>query len=587
MAPDKIDSDARARRCGRTRQRRRLNQDGAPSNRGVPSVKRFCCALPRIAGLVGIVAILTAPILAPEYATGGERRFFSARRSKTPPRARPASESESTLPPIDLKPLPNVPIQSPPQAPLTRPKSSPYIVPNVEPQPLPKSVLPSVPESTPQRVLRPGLQPAPAEPLLPRSMTSNVQVHVTDEFANRYLSSVRETAGPVNDCVLGARVLGDQITQSTVSLDFLPSARTALFDVVLQGTTDSRTSSSTPQATIDGTGRQQFNVRKSVEFDGTQFLTRSPGATLTSMQTNRQARTPSSPIPVIGSIADTIALMTADQYRPMAQLEGARRTTNRVAPEFNSNIDERLAKVNDALRKLRDASTTGMALRPDRFRCETTDHDLSIELQAGVIEPVAPAPAITPSGASLRLHEGALNAWLDSTEPGGREIAVSEIDGWLKTFREGLSLNATPVELESGSSTFDPASGATIILAEQDPVSVRFADQQFQIVLRASLRPMIGPELPDQEILISYLVRQEAERVLLEPRETTVTSRELVGNGIIVGEALDKIVRDQVQSRLQTLSIPTSVILPVPNAGARLTLKSLTLTDGWLAIDWQ
>jgi hypothetical protein len=535
--------------------------------------------------LIGIVIVLL--VFGSDGAFGGDRRFFSARRSRQTPRAKPASETESTLPPIELKPLPDVPIQSPPVAPRTRPRSTPFVVPNIEPQPLPKTVLPAAPEATPQRVLRPRQDPAPGEPAIPRSMTANVQVHVTDEFANRYLSNVRETAGPVDDCVLGARVRGDQTTQSTVSIDFLPSANTALFDVVLQGATDSRTSSSTSQATIEGSGRQQFDVRKSVEFDGTQFLTRSPGATLTSIQMNRQARTPSSPIPVIGSIADTIALMTAERYRPLAQLEGARRTTNRVAPEFNSNVDERLAKVNEALRRFREASETGAPLAPDRVRCETTDHHLSIELQAGVVEPVTAAPAIGSSGASLRLHEGALNAWLESTEPGGREIAVAEIDAWLKTFREGLSLNATPVDADSGTSTFDPSTGSTIILAEQDPVSVRFADQQFQIILRASLRPMIGPELPDQEIVISYLVQQEAERVLLEPRETTVTSRELVTNGIIVGEALDKLVRDQVQSRLQRLSIPTSVILPVPKAGARLTLKSLTLTDGWLAIDWQ
>jgi hypothetical protein len=551
-------------------------------------VNQFRSAIFRVIGEVLIGMAIVLLVFGPDGAFGGERRFFSARRAKAPPRATRASESESTLPPIELRPLPDEPIQTPPTAPLTRPKSTPYVVPNVEPQPLPKSVLPAAPESTPQRVLRPRQDPAPGEPVILRSMTANVQVHVSDEFANRYLSNVRETAGPVNDCILGARVLGDQTTQSTVSIDFLPSARTALFDVVLQGATDSRTSSSTPQATIDGAGRQQFDVRKSVEFDGSQFLTRSPGATLTSMQMNRQARTPSSPIPVIGSIADTIALMTAERYRPIAQLEGARRTTNRVAPEFNSNVDERLARVNEALRKFREASDAGEAFAPDRVRCVTTDHDLSVELQAGVVEPVTAAPAIGVSGASLRLHEGALNAWLESTEPGGREIAVAEIDRWLTDFREQLSLRATPVDESSGSSTFDPSTGATIILAEKDPVSVRFADQQFQIILRASLRPMIGPELPDQEIVISYLVRQESERVLLEPQATTVISRELsIGNGIVVGEALDKIVRDQVQSRLQALSIPTSVILPVPKEGARLTLQSLTLADGWLAIDWE
>jgi hypothetical protein len=412
-------------------------------------------------------------------------------------------------------------------------------------------------------------------------------IRLTDEFANRFLARVDQTNGPVNDYVLGARVTGEQSTETRVSFDFVPSEITAKFDVVLQGVTNSRTTNVTRQAMIDSTARQQFDVRKRVEFDGMQFVTRSPEAVIDGCHQNHQARTPASRVPVIGSIASTVALMAANRYQPVARAEGARRLTERLAPELNNRVDERLSTMNEALAGARQPSSRLASLLDGGFRCRTSDHDLNAEIQFGSETPAFPAPPVSSTaGASVRVHSSAVTAWLTAVAGGGREVPAAEIDRWLAEQRDRLELAREP-NGDDDRPLFNPADGVTLVLDEHVPVSVRFVDQQFQIILRVTLRPAVGPELPDRRIVIAYDVRHEADHVLLTPRPPGISSDSPVMGSATLDSAAHEIVRQQIESRLEPVIIPATLIVPISQTGTPLTLQGLTLSDGWLAIDWK
>src|SRR5690606_25219138 len=110
-----------------------------------------------------------------------------------------------------------------------------------------------------------------------------------------------------------------QNTQTALQVDVQPSDRTARFFLELTGTTMNSTVGRTPQAAVLSRGNHQLRVTKQVDFDGTQRSTRSPAAWVTPQLTNEAAATPLTGVPVLGPIANQIALTEARRRQPLAE----------------------------------------------------------------------------------------------------------------------------------------------------------------------------------------------------------------------------------------------------------------------------
>jgi hypothetical protein len=509
----------------------------------------------------------------------GDRSFFRARRpSRNSFVARPVAANPNAAPaPLSLPPIPNPSI--PPESITAPPLPVPSQLNGSEPTPALAPPVISEPAPTTPR-------PLPQQQSVGRAASDeNIFVTVNEAFLNQLASRTNETAGPVHDCVLGAQVTGQQKTDSRVRIELLPSPTTAKFDVVVSGVTQSTTTAVTPQASVDSTAEQQFHVRKSIEFDGRQFLTRSPGAVLESRLQNREARTRASRVPVIGSIADSIALVEANRRRPMGEMESARRLTARLGPELNSSIDQRLAVANQALEKGRDPSTPWSGILNAPLKWSTVDHVIAGRGRFGSDPILSSAPPEDGlSGASLRLHESAVTEWLNSALPDEREFDVAELDAWLMRLGEKLG---RPPRSESEAPTFQAPSGTMLVLAGERPLAVRFINQQFFIELTAAIRPPGVPELPMQKIVISYECLKEPEQISLRPLDVTVRAGDHAAADSVLSPALGAVIRGQAMSRMEALNLPRTLKIPTEGREVKLTAHSVRLVDGWLAIDWE
>ncbi|MBX3444104.1 MAG: hypothetical protein KF774_16995 [Planctomyces sp.] len=464
------------------------------------------------------------------------------------------------------------------------------VTPAVAPPPLtlPHEVLregPALP-TLPAPGLAPFFEPESLTNEVQRAVSATVIARISESFLNRFIAHNDVTAGGIAECVLGADVRGEQTTSTALRVDLLPSDSTARFEVILQGQTRSRTTSSTRQASVDSTGNQKFDVRKPIDFDGWQFITRSPGAFVESTQKHHQARTRATAVPVIGSIADSIALLEANRRLPIAEQEGARRLTERVAPTLNESIDEQLAKANRALAEARERTGPIGSILQQGLRCRTTDEEVLVELQVGAAPPATAAPRMTSHGAALRIHESAMTAWLSDTGLAGQEIAISDLESWLATVRGRLGFRSGPAGAADPDEApaFGAPAGATLVLASERPLAVRFDNDEFQIVLRVAIRPIEGAELPGQRIVIAYACTHEGEEVRLRPLPASVSAE---APGGLINDALDTLVRDQIESRLEPVVLPASLSAPGAQGEARLSLAGLSLRDGWLSLDWE
>ncbi len=526
-------------------------------------------------------------------AARADRPFFRPARSTVPapgltpqqqpprvaptPAPSPASASPSILAPWPAEPTPTLaplPAAVPtPALPLTdAPRFTPPGVPALKTPALP---LEPGPDLSPP-VLTPGFQSAPQSITSLRAGSDQaLLIDVRTDFLNRLIATPRQDAGAVNDLILGARVAGEQTTQTTVSLRTIPASEMARLEVVLDGETCTRTTAVTPQVAIDTRGRQRFDLQKSVEFDGRRFMTRTPATTLDACQQNVRARTGASGIPVVNSIAETIALNQANLREPLARQETARRVTSRVVPPFNEAIDQRLGAANDWLAQLADRLpnlhdflTSG--------RWSTTDQSISGQLAGLAGVSTSPPPA--RGGASLRIHESIAAAAASATQLQGREITIEELRRWIEVFDADLS-GETP----SAAPALPPLTApgdASLRLADSDPILTEFQNGEIRVTLRASIRAGDLVELPIHRIVIGYSVQASGPAIELQPLPVTVSAETAE---LIVGAAVEKVIQSQIESRLEPITISPDAIPALEN-GARPRISEIVSQNGWLMV---
>jgi hypothetical protein len=403
-------------------------------------------------------------------------------------------------------------------------------------------------------------------------MSACLLVDVTTVYLNRLVSTPRQDAGPVSDMILGARVEGQQTTQSSVSIHTLPSPQVARFDVNLGGESCSRTTAVTPQAAIDTAGRQKFDLHKSVEFDGVRFMTRTPATQLDVCQQNLRARTGASQIPVVNSIAETIALNQANMRQPLARQEAARRVTNRVLPPFNQAIDDRLGAANDWLANL---STTAPNVHTFLTSARWSSTEASVNGQLPAAVPVdSPAP-LARGGATVRMHESYGPSLSTALALNGREISVDEIRSWIGVYSTDVGGQSSDPSLPMLTAPVT----ATLRLADDNPLSFRFQNNEVRVVLRASIRAGDSVELPIHRIMIGYSIRRVGDAFELQPLPVSV---EAEASGPIT-DTVEQLIKSRIENRLQPVTITADAIPPTAN-GVRPRVSDVTAENGWLSI---
>lgn len=460
-------------------------------------------------------------------------------------------------------------------------------------------------------VLHASPQPRTAwRPLAPHC---NFALEITEEFANRLIARCGTHAGPVRDFILGADVYGDQITSTQTWLDIRPSEGAARMELVVTGEVESRTVGVTPQAQVQSLGQHQFELRKEIEFEGTLLRTRSPSATVFPRQVNVAAVTPATGMPLIGLIANNIALQAANARNPQAAAITAERITSRSAPQFNDRVDAELARLNRLLAEQVFPQLQRWDLMPAAQSLATTETSLQWCLtlpspagsgspHRGTAGPDFSRPGGDHSGsdgtapceddwggadsrvhgraATVFLHESLVNGLLDRLPLAGVGIPDAAIDRWFTALAGGAGLS----ELARPSGPIEPRL-ATIVFDEESPLRLRFDEGRFALVVRMGITPLTGPAIPAQEITVPFTVELTAEAVRFRPEEVTIVPADPNDPGSLIDEAARRVMREQIQGRLEERSAPRRIPLRLPDAApTELHVRDATLHRGWLSV---
>ncbi len=410
----------------------------------------------------------------------------------------------------------------------------------------------------------------------------NLHLVVTEEWLNRVIARNDVTPGVVDDCILGAKVDGQQITNSQLRLDIRPSPNQIAATFVLDGNVCTETRGQTEQATIFSRGRQRFEARKDIFFDGTSFSTRHAVVSVRAQNENLGASTRFDGTP-LQPLVSQFVLQAAEQRRPAAEEIARNKVADRIYPRFDQDIDDQLASANQQLENVVRKRLNDLGMMPSAQRCQSTDKELHysarVAAEADPFEIVSPSsPLLGAHGFRLYVHSSLFDAAALKAGLAGLNTSDKQLGRMLKRF--GLPSDGD-----------DSKTGGVETAIEFDsrrPLTVIFDNNEMVIEIRAKLRPAGQSLLPPLTLSIPFrIVEQDGQR-LLRPGQVGVAARSEDGNQpAVLPPAAETLIRQAIASSLQDIplpaTIPQSAWLP-DKTPPKFT--SLRFRDGWMAIGW-
>ena len=416
----------------------------------------------------------------------------------------------------------------------------------------------------------------------------NVRVVASEEFLNRLLSEARTEKGPVVDNVLGANVTGNQTTATKVSVDLRPSGRTMKFDLTVNGNIQSSTVGVTSEATVYTQGNHTFVAKKEVNFDGLKFVTSpatisvNPHNTTTGINVNGGGG-------LFAGMVQRIASEEVEKRRGTAEAIAADRVRTNVLPKFNAEADKNFAEAGPKLEKDVFSGLKATGLYPDAFVYQTTDTTLRLNsrlMTATELGADLPStPVVGDRGATLLMHETAVNNAIDRMELAGQTVTEPQLREKLEAFfskalNRAVKLEAPPKPAVAADGEDEDKGPSTIVFAAADPIRVRFENGELVLVLRAGFKQEGKDDIPTREITVPITFEVKAKKLFITRGAVRVVAAGGEGGGI----AINGVVRKKIQSALPDREVDGKVELKGPKNTVVTNISAIKLVDGWVQV---
>lgn len=418
----------------------------------------------------------------------------------------------------------------------------------------------------------------------------NLHISISEVMLSRLLADHRSETGGVADCILGAWVTGQQVTDTSVSANIRRSTTTARFDLTVHGQTNTNTQGRKGPAVIGTRGRHFFVISKPMYFDGSKFTGERSVIDVDANNTTVWARTKYEKIPIVGSIARNIALKEARSKKGQSEAIAAYKLAKRAVPEFEREADSRF---DDANRQLDEDVLKGLRARdiaPESFSTRSSESHLAVSSRTmgtgrlgGTPQPFAPTP---PKGLTLQVHETAANNALDGLQLAGRSIPESEIAAEIE---KALSdIFQRDIKLGDGKPD-EPSEEPTAVFqfSKTDPIRVRFEGNRMVLLLRTGVIEEGKDPIPEQSIDIPLGVSLADGQIQVTPPESAV---DIAVGSVEPAPRLQQItranqIRRLLNARLKTRQVDSTFDITLGDEKISLSVVSIGLEDGWLTTE--
>lgn len=418
----------------------------------------------------------------------------------------------------------------------------------------------------------------------------NLHFVVSEDLLSRVISDYRTESGCIAECILGAWVTGSQNTNVDLRADIKPSSNRAMFDLTANGNVQSSTVAQKSPATVWSRGNNYFWMNKSVFFDGRHVTST---AASFNVNTNSQVTglaTKYDGIPIIRGIVRSIATQKIAESKPQSEALTAQKIRDTALPRFESESNEQFSTANNTLNQLM-ASLERSGVAPDSTSARSSNTHMALSTRTiGVSRlggSLQPPSALMATGAAVQMHETALNNAIDALGLQGRTILEKDLATELEValsdlFQRPINLRddaPAPVEKDA-----EPEPPTSFVFSKSDPIRVHFDKNKITLVLRAGVLQEGKDAIPEQIITIPIDMSLQGGKVVLEPGQIGVASRE-------ESDRLKQITRaNQIRRILGRRLIrrelsPTIDIQAAGDKTLPLTVTMIQLVDGWISAE--
>lgn len=417
----------------------------------------------------------------------------------------------------------------------------------------------------------------------------NVRIYVAEPFLNRFIAECRTERGTIRERVMEANVFGNQITTTNIGVNFRRSDSVARFDLTLSGQTNSRTVGRTSQADIYTSGYHRFWARKEVRFDGERFYPyQRARISVDANNYTTGAKTKISWIPLLGGIANRIAINEANKRRPQSEAYARNKIYQRVSSEFNREVEENFVKVNRDFRDKVIKTTEEAGLKPNAQSVRTTNELLLISSRVMNDSELAGAPSNSNElpgwGVTIRLHESAINNAVDRLDIKGRTLTEEQLAEEIeKPIRDLLPKNKT--EKKQDEAKPKKKSTDQFVFAANDPIRIRVRKGQVLVILRTGLRRAGEEDIPTQIITIPLTMSIEKDGILVK-RGTVGVAPAQKPESAAKQIARAGIMRNKIQEAIQDRKVERDFKIGEDGATKtmRVAINRISTNNGWVTV---
>ncbi len=390
-------------------------------------------------------------------------------------------------------------------------------------------------------------------------------VSIRNAMLERRFVRTRTEEEPVVTNILNSDVQGQQSTTTETRIRILPDATRLRFDLISTGCVNSQTTGFNRQATIDSTGRHQFEITKPFWFDGSRFLTQPGHGTIRASQApQRVVSAVGANMPLLRPLSDRMAWEQVNRRQAEINQAVAKDVSRTVLPKVDGIVDNEFAQLGQQLTQIQSQVESYLTAMPFTWTARSTDTLCSVTAVRHVSDLQATESTIYttmfPSLAAdeeitFSISESVTTALLERFVPAGLTLSDSQIESASKLWNQAgedkwsfALLAQLYLQIQRNSSP-EPKM-FSIQLAKVQPLAVRFdrgfvcIDTSFQIV------PKVGT--PSGWMKITWRLRGKG----ISDDQWAVTLQHVDVSDLEESIPVGRIKRSQSRVAQQELRIP-------------------------------
>ncbi len=408
----------------------------------------------------------------------------------------------------------------------------------------------------------------------------NVYVTVSDRLVAARLSRPVEDISPVEDCILGTRIYGTAHTTGQVRGVLVPCEEQALVDALFEGTSTTENVGYNGPATIYSSGNTALAARK-------RFYLNAEGVFALPAVSSAVTSTVIHQIDTGGrALVERIAWKRAFRQKSLAEAIASDHAQQRFNQRMDAQADELVARANRGFQERFRQPLEERGLFPEYFRASTTPQNVTLVLMTtgstGLGAPTAPPELSNPADLAVRSHESSIN-----------NLAAAALAGVFldeKRFDEiATRLLGLPLRKEKEADEENWA----ITFADEQPVTVRFADGGLRITIRGKRYMNEGRQYEAMDVSAHYRIEhtpegframRQGDLEIYPPGFVRGSGRQLSARQIALRNAL----RRRFGRFFEETWAPENVVIgkDTPHR-LELRLSRWDAFGGWLVMTWE